>query len=240
MDSKQLKIFIDFDGTITKVDVGNVIFKYFGDEEKGNEIISKLRSGAITARQCWEMLNDSVTSVDKNKLHQLIDEIEIDDAFYSFINFCKENELDVIVLSDGFDYYIDRIFKRENLSHLTYYSNNLALTENNKMELSFPFYDSSCPTSANCKRNHIINNSSDDDFTVYIGDGNSDKYPVQFCDYIFAKKSLLKFCEVERIPFFPYTTFNDIIKRFEELLSKKRLKKRHQAELKRKEIYTLE
>jgi len=240
MDSKQLKIFIDFDGTITKVDVGNVIFKYFGDEEKGNEIISKLRSGAITARQCWEMLNDSVTSVDKNKLHQLIDEIEIDDAFYSFINFCKENELDVIVLSDGFDYYIDRIFKRENLSHLTYYSNNLALTENNKMELSFPFYDSSCPTSANCKRNHIINNSSDDDFTVYIGDGNSDKYPVQFCDYIFAKKSLLKFCEVERIPFFPYTTFNDVIKRFEELLSKKRLKKRHQAELKRKEIYTLE
>ena len=239
MDSKQLKIFIDFDGTITKVDVGNVIFKYFGDEEKGNEIISKLRSGAITARQCWEMLNDSVTSVDKNKLHQLIDEIEIDDAFYSFINFCKENELDVIVLSDGFDYYIDRIFKRENLSHLTYYSNNLALTENNKMELSFPFYDSSCPTSANCKRNHIINNSSDDDFTVYIGDGNSDKYPVQFCDYIFAKKSLLKFCEVERIPFFPYTTFNDVIKRFEELLSKKRLKKRHQAELKRKEIYTL-
>ncbi len=240
MDSKQLKIFIDFDGTITKVDVGNVIFKHFGDEEKGNEIISKLRSGAITARQCWEMLNDSVTSVDKNKLHQLIDEIEIDDAFYSFINFCKENGLDVIVLSDGFDYYIDRIFQRENLSHLTYYSNHLALTKDNKMELSFPFYDSSCPTSANCKRNHIINNSSDDDFTVYIGDGNSDKYPVQFCDYTFAKKSLLKFCEAERIPFFPYATFNDVIKRFEELLSKKRLKKRHQAELKRKEIYTLE
>jgi len=240
METKQLKIFIDFDGTITKVDVGNVIFQHFGDEEKGNEIISKLRSGEITARQCWEMLNDSVTSVDKNKLHQLIDDVEIDDAFYSFINFCKKNELDVIVLSDGFDYYIDRIFKRENLSHLTYYSNHLALTEDNKMELSFPFYDSSCPTSANCKRNHVINNSSDEDFTIYIGDGNSDKYPVQFCDYIFAKKSLLKFCEAERIPFFPYATFDDVIKRFEELLSKKRLKKRHQAELKRKEIYTLE
>lgn len=240
MDAKQLKIFVDFDGTITKMDVGNIIFKHFGDEKKGNEIISKLRSGEITARQCWEMLNDSVTAVDKNKLNELIDSIEIDAAFCSFINYCKDHVIDVIVLSDGFDYYIDRIFKRENLSHLTYYSNNLVVKENNKMELSFPYYDSSCPTSANCKRNHVINNSSDDDFTVYIGDGNSDKYPVLFCDYIFAKKSLLKFCEVERIPFFPYTTFDDIIKRFEDLLAKKRLKKRHQAELKRKEIYTLE
>ncbi|MBZ0200558.1 MAG: MtnX-like HAD-IB family phosphatase [Ignavibacteriaceae bacterium] len=240
MENRQLKIFIDFDGTITKHDVGNIIFKHFGDNKKGEEIITQLRSGEITARQCWEMLNDTVDVVDKTELDAILDKIEIDDAFHSFIELCKVNELDFIVLSDGFDYYIDRIFKRENISNITYYSNHLEVMSDKKLYLSFPHYDSSCTTSANCKRNHVINNSSDDEFTIYIGDGNSDKYPVQFCDYIFAKKGLLKFCEAENIPFFPYTTFYDVIKRFEELLAKKRLKKRHRAELKRKEIYTLE
>lgn len=240
MENKILKIFIDFDGTITKHDVGNIIFKHFGDKEKGEDIITRLRGGEITARQCWELLNDTVDSVDKIELDAILDKIEIEDGFHSFIDFCEKRGLNFIVLSDGFDYYIDRIFSREKINDITYYSNHLEVTPENKLFLSFPHYDSTCTTSANCKRNHVINNSGDDDFTIYIGDGNSDKYPIQFCDYIFAKKGLLKFCEAENIPFFPYTTFYDVITRFEELLSKKRLKKRHQAELKRKEIYTLE
>ena len=40
MDSKQFKIFIDFDGTITKQDVGDAIFQTFGEREKVDAIIS--------------------------------------------------------------------------------------------------------------------------------------------------------------------------------------------------------
>ncbi|NNG25993.1 MAG: 2-hydroxy-3-keto-5-methylthiopentenyl-1-phosphate phosphatase, partial [Ignavibacteriaceae bacterium] len=87
---------------------------------------------------------------------------------------------------------------------------------------------------------HIINHSGDDDFTVFIGDGNSDKDTIQYCDFIFAKDGLLKFCEKERITYFPFKNFNDVIKRLNQLKSKKRLKKRHRAELKRREAYTIE
>jgi 2-hydroxy-3-keto-5-methylthiopentenyl-1-phosphate phosphatase len=97
-----------------------------------------------------------------------------------------------------------------------------------------------CQTSANCKRNHIINNSGEDDFTVYIGDGNSDKYSTQFCDFIFAKDDLLKHCERERITYFPFKKFEDVITKLESFKTKKRIKKRHQAELKRREIYLQE
>ncbi|MDR3665503.1 MAG: 2-hydroxy-3-keto-5-methylthiopentenyl-1-phosphate phosphatase, partial [Ignavibacteriaceae bacterium] len=60
------------------------------------------------------------------------------------------------------------------------------------------------------------------------------------CDLVFAKKSLLKYCEKERITFLPYNTFDDVIAKLSAILMKKHLKKRYQAELKRREIYIAE
>ena len=148
--------------------------------------------------------------------------------------------MEVYVLSDGFDYYIDKIFNRENLSHLKTYSNKLIINGDGKLVPSFPFYNSDCKSTANCKRNHILENSSEDDYTVFIGDGNSDKDPIQYVDFIFAKDDLLKFCEVNRITYFPFRNFDDVSERLIELLSKKRLKKRHQAQLKRREAFMME
>lgn len=237
---KTFKIFIDFDGTITKIDVGDSLFKEFGDSEKVDNIISKLLSDEISAKQTWISLCNSIGIVDRKLFDGFIDSVEIDPAFHELVRFCENNQMEFFVLSDGFDYYIDRIFKRENLSSIKVYANKLNITDDGKLIPIFPYLDSECTSSANCKWNHIINHSSDDDFTVFIGDGNSDKYTAQFCDFIFAKDDLLKFCERERITYFPFNNFNDIVKKLAYLNSKKRLKKRHQAELKRKELYTLE
>ena len=85
-----------------------------------------------------------------------------------------------------------------------------------------------------------MNHSSDDDFTVIIGDGNSDKDTVEYCDFIFAKDDLLKYCERERITFFPFKNFVDVTKKLTELNEMKRLKKRHRAVLKRRQAYLIE
>jgi len=237
---KIFKIFIDFDGTITKLDVGDSIFREFGDKEKTEDIISKLLNNEISAKQTWVSLCKTTGKVDKNKLDEFIDLIEIDQTFHELVDYCNNNGIEFFVLSDGFDYYIDRILKKENLTGIKVYSNKLNFTDDGNMIPVFPYLDAECKSSANCKWNHIINHSSDDDFTVFIGDGNSDKYTAQFCDFIFAKDDLLKFCERERITYFKFNNFNDVVKKLGQLLSKKRLKKRHQAELKRKHLYTIE
>lgn len=241
---KSFKIFVDFDGTITKRDVGDSIFQEFGEKEEVDRIIDHLLSNKISAKECWLQLCGTVKNFTKQKVDEFINTIEIDDTFHHFVQYCNNNNFDVFILSDGFDYYIHKIFDRENLSNQfripeNIFCNNLEVTDGN-FTPSFPYYDEHCRTSANCKRNHIISNSSDDDYTVYIGDGNSDKHPAQYCDFIFAKDDLLKFCERERISFFPYVNFNDVIKRLDDLKQKRRLKKRHQAELKRREAYMVE
>lgn len=233
-------MFVDFDGTITKKDVGEAIFREFGDPYKTDLIVADLLSGKITARQCWELLFETINTVDVNELDEFINRQEIEPTFHRLHSYCLENGIDMFVLSDGFDYYINRIFEREKLNHVKIFANNLIVTSKNQLVPSFPYFDVDCQTSANCKRNHIINNSGEDDFTVYIGDGNSDKYSTQFCDFIFAKDDLLKHCEKERITYFPFKKFEDVITKLESFKTKKRIKKRHQAELKRREIYLQE
>lgn len=240
MNVNKFKVFVDFDGTITKVDVGEAIFRAFGNASEADIIVADLLSGKITARMCWELLFATIKNIDLAKLNNFIDQMNIDPTFNQFHKYCLENEIEIFVLSDGFDYYIKRIFKKAKLNNINIFANSLIINDKNEMIPAFPYFDIDCQTSANCKRNHILNNSGDEEFTVYIGDGNSDKYSTQFCDFIFAKDDLLKFCEKERITFFPFNNFEDVITRLDLLKSKKRLKKRYQAELKRKEIYLQE
>lgn len=239
MNKRTFKIFADFDGTITLKDVGDELFRAFASKDEVNKIIDALLNNRISAKQCWVDLCNLTTVPGEDEVNKFIETIPVDSYFRDFVDFIKENNLDLFVLSDGFDYYIERIFKRESVTGIKYFSNKLKI-ENGRLLPEFPYEAPQCHTSANCKRTHILNNSSDDDITIYIGDGNSDFYAAQFCDYIFAKDSLLKHCERERISFFPYSDFNDVIKRLRVLVEKKNIKKRHQAELKRREIYLLE
>ncbi|KAF0151811.1 MAG: phosphoserine phosphatase [Ignavibacteria bacterium] len=239
MDKKVFKVFVDFDGTITKKDVGEELFIEFGDREFSEKLIEDWNNDLVDPRTGWKVLCESVKHADEAKIKNFLNTIEIEKSFKRFVVYCKENNFELRIISDGFDYYIKTILDKEELAGIEF-SSNVLLFNDNKMIPSFPNSADDCKCSANCKRNYVLKHSSDDDFTVYIGDGVSDRCPIQFCDFIFAKDSLLKFCEVNRITYFPYKDFDCVIKRLEEVKTKKRLKKRHQALLKRKEVYLQE
>ena len=236
MSNQKIKIFCDFDGTITTKDVGEHIFLEFGDPEKAYAIYQRWVNNEIDSAQEWRELFELVVDLTEEELNKFVDTIEIEYGFKEFVQFCEENKIELFILSDGMDLYIKRILTNYGLNKLKFFSNELIFTDKGPKPL-FPYPDEECHDCGNCKRNHIIENSSDDDITIYIGDGNSDTCPVQYVDFIFAKKSLLKFCEKERISYFPFKNFKDVISRIKPLLEKKRIKKRHQAELKRKAVY---
>ena len=236
-EDRVYKVFVDFDGTITTKDVGEYMFLEFGDADKAKEIIERWIRKEITSTESWVLLCETIEDFDKNKFEIFLNGINIDPTFFEFENYCRNNGIEMYVLSDGLDYYINKVLEKNNLGQLKLYSNKLKFDEANNLIPYFPNTDEECKTCANCKRNHIINNSADDDYTIYIGDGYSDTCPSQFVDFIFAKNSLLKYCEKERISYYPFNSFADVTTRLDELRKKRRLRKRHQAELKRKEVY---
>lgn len=234
---KNFKIYIDFDGTITKKDVGEYMFLEFGDPEKSYQIINEWLEGKLNSKEVWIQLCETVKDFNESKFDKFLESIKIDPYFNEFKDFCNANNFPVVILSDGLDYYIDKISKKGNFSDLPIYSNKLTFGKKGELIPNFPYTDEECPKCANCKRNHILNSSGDEDITIYIGDGYSDTCAAEHCDFIFAKKSLLKYCEQNGLPYFPFEDFNDVQKIVEQLSNKKKVKKRHRASLKRREAY---
>lgn len=240
MNKNRIKIFSDFDGTATKFDVGHLIFKTFAGEGirpiiqdwKNNLISSK----ELLTREC-ELIN-----IDRiEDLYNLIDKQELDDFFVEFCSFTESNGIELFLVSDGLDVYIKRILAKYELNYISYYANHFEYKTSDEGRIlfipSFPYTDSECHKCGNCKRNHLLYNSEDEDFVIYIGDGYSDRCPVEFADLVFAKRELASYCNSKKIPFTEFTNFNDIKDKVALLLEKKRLKRRRQAELRRKEIF---
>lgn len=201
------------------------------------ELISIWEKGEISSQTYYSQMSKTLTDFDQKSLTEFLESIELETGFTEFANYCHEQKIELKILSDGLDIYIQPLLEKYKLSDLSYYSNKVKIDSENNFLIEFPFTDEECHLCGNCKRNHVINGSSDDDFTIYIGDGHSDKCAAQFCDFIFAKGALLKYCEINRITYFPFNDFFDITKKIDELKKRKRLKKKLRAELKRKELY---
>ena len=240
-----LKIFVDFDGTITLRDVGDAMFERFGGS-RCTESIEEYRQERISAAECFRRESAACGIVNLPELDAFLDAQEIDPTFSPFVHYCTTAEHELVVLSDGMDYYIDRILRRQGLSQVRFYSNHLRLEpvdSGTKVRFvpEFPFTDEVCDRCACCKRNHMLSMTGDADIIAYIGEGYSDRCPARFADLVFAKDELLRYCQGENISYFEYQSFADVQRRLQELLSvpgkKRLLKKRRQAELARRDVF---
>lgn len=241
-----LRMFIDFDGTITRQDVGDALFERFGGS-RSVAAVEEYREGKLSAADCFREECDACGSVEKAVMDAFLDAQEIDPTFEEFVRFSESRGFPVAILSDGMDYYIRRILERNGLGRVTFYANSLQLVPSGapahvRLAPAFPYRDEVCDRCACCKRNHILTLAADDDVVVYIGEGYSDRCPARYADVVFAKDDLLTFCQRENISYFEYSSFGDIVRRLEGLLEEPKgspiaLRKRRSAAQARCDVF---
>jgi len=241
-----VKFFIDFDGTITTRDVGDALLERFGGAQC-TDFIREYHEERLTAFQCFEKESQACGAVDRIELDRFIDAQEIDSTFPEFIDYCTAQGFEMSILSDGMDYYINRILERFGIQNVPVYTNTLTLEQvgqNGHVRFvpSFPYTDELCDRCASCKRNHMLTLSGESDLLLYIGEGYSDRCPVRYADVVFAKDDLLDYCRREEIPHVRYETFADIVRYVDRMTRKNgrtkvRMRKRRQAELARREVF---
>jgi len=204
---------IDFDGTITKVDTVELMIKNFAKD--GWQYYEHLwENGQISTEEC--AINTlKLMSVSEYKLLSLLNTVQIDDYFISFLDFCKKNNLEAVIVSDGYDFNIKAIMKKYNF-YIDYFSNRLWF-ENDSIKVEFTYKNKECDKCGMCKLN-ILQKYKDKGYKVfYIGDGYSDFCVSDYADIVFAKGVLKKYCEEKNIKFFSFHNFNDIIKKIEAI-----------------------
>lgn len=238
MMKRSIKVFADFDGTITTKDLGDEIFKEFGDFDTWH---SKLNLGEISIKEYWHSICGTFDkNISAHDIENYALSAEYDPYFLEFIKLLAEHNLKLTVVSDGFKEYIAPVLNKIAPGKINYYANRLDFS--NIIKPVFYGADESCNCmSASCKRNVLINNSQEEDVIVYIGDGYSDFCAAEHADIIFAKKHLARYCNENKVPHYPFIGFFDVIEIFKKkILSGINVKQRRQAVVKRKQAIETE
>ncbi|MFQ5864080.1 MAG: MtnX-like HAD-IB family phosphatase [bacterium] len=212
-----MKVFCDFDGTVAKNDVGNLLFRTFADG-RCFDIVNLWKKGVISSKECLTE-ECRIARVTREELEHFADAQQVDPYFKEFVVYCQKNRIQVEILSDGLDFYIERILKNHGLVPMVNFrSNHLVFVNRNQIRPEFPYYEKGCGKCGNCKGYHIREARTQGKHVIYVGDGLSDRCGAKEADLVFAKRDLLKFCQQNQIPHFEFKDFGEVFNQLKKIL----------------------
>jgi 2-hydroxy-3-keto-5-methylthiopentenyl-1-phosphate phosphatase len=216
-------IFLDFDGTITRRDVTDVILESHADES-WLEVERRWRAGEIGSRECLRAQMSLVRAA-REQLDALVDTIEVDEGFASLLETCARRHLHVNIVSDGFDYFIRRILERPRLGlsrllrGVRVCASHLEFGPRGEMRLDFPYFRKPCGHGcATCKPEVLELLNPERAPSVFVGDGLSDRYAASRADLVFAKAALADYCREREIEHINYEKLREVAARLDSML----------------------
>jgi alpha-galactosidase len=206
-----LAVFCDFDGTFAVQDVGSTLAKRHAGERRPTQL-ARLARGEITP---WEYNLEILDRLPLSKAatDDFLETIELDPGAKALLAFCETHALPFRILSDGFDYNLDRL--RERLGVRFAYDANRLRFENDtwRIEASLRNPQCGCGT-GNCKRARIdaYRLGHPGSRIVHIGNGRvSDLCGALAADVAFAKGSLAEALAERKAPFERFETLHDVV-----------------------------
>jgi len=201
----------DFDGTVSPKDMGYRVLKHFATDD-GWELISKsYETGRIGSQEAYRTAAPLYRVTKEEMIRYVESQGTIDHFFPDFYRFCTvEKNYDIVIISDGLDFYIETMLKKYALHDIRYYANKLCFSEDGTLSIEFPYKDMECNRCGNCKRSLLRSFRRNYDEIIYIGDGYSDICPAQDADLVFAKDVLYTNLVKKGKQCLRYKDFNDI------------------------------
>lgn len=204
LDLANTSVFLDFDGTISRADVGVHLLERLA--KPGWEAIdAEYDAGGIGSRIClldeWDLLPH-----DAELLRSVAREVAIDPGLEDLVAGLLASSAEVTVLSDGFGFYAQDACAHLSVPVLT----NAVDWESGS--LSFPNEDRCCACSScgTCKQAPVKDASRRGRTTVVVGDGTSDRKAALLADVVFAKGSLSAWCTMNGVEHLRFDTLSDV------------------------------
>jgi len=209
---KRFDLFIDFDGTITENDVGYEFFKRF-THGKAELKVRLYREGKIDAvevlqHEC-DLYNESPAR--ESEVDKFIADQKIRPGFSEFVQYSKTANMNITVLSAGFDFYIKPILASHGFGDLKLLATPTRVIDG-RLFPEFIHHDKTvCARCANCKGHQISKLLRQGHESIFIGDGHSDYHGALAADIVFARSFLAEMLNCQNRQFYLYDNFCDII-----------------------------
>ena len=174
-------IFCDFDGTITEVDVTELLWKGRIPAVERKRMVDEVNNGHWTMHQYIAHGYSFVPEAPTLLLDRLKSQVRIRAGWTDFLQVVQASNNQLHIVSNGLDFYI-----REFLPESTPISSFIARF-NGRYDVDLPRGCVLLP-GEEFKINRVRRLIADQSFelTVYIGDGRADFAPSLFCDTVFA------------------------------------------------------
>lgn len=210
------RVFIDFDNTITCGDVLDGLIEKFAADDRWRLLEGEWAAGRIGARTCLEgqLLTLRGTWAEFN-LH--LNAVELDPGFGSLRDLLRHAGVELTIVSDNFDRFIEAILRRRGFADVPFHANHVEFAADRLLP-SFPYLNPECPDCAHCKKTHFVPRHRDARRVVYIGDGKSDLCPARHADIVFAKASLLDYLGQEGIPCHAFNHLTEVASALQKII----------------------
>jgi 2-hydroxy-3-keto-5-methylthiopentenyl-1-phosphate phosphatase len=211
----KLSLFLDFDGTISTVDVGRSFFTRFSS----GRILPLVEKWARREISSVECLREEAKLIHASEadLDEFSSQFGIDPGFSDLYDLCMSHDTPVYIVSDGLDIYIKSIMQRHGFGHVPVLANR-AIFKSGKLEIEFPYLGDSCGHCGNCKGSAIERLRRNGDRSVFAGDGYSDLCAVDVADYLFAKGDLADYLARSGKEFLSFDTLRNVASRVREII----------------------
>ena len=207
-------VFLDFDGTITQLDATDAILEAYADP--GWLLIEdEWKAGRIGSRECLAA-QMALVSATTEEVDRLLDGIGVDAGLVTLLATCSARDVPVHVISDGFDYCIERILARPSLNLAPYLAGVQIVSSHltprgRRWETGFG--ERCLHGCGTCKPAAMARLNTTGGPTVFVGDGLSDKHAAAVADLVFAKDSLAAYCTEHGIAYSGYDSLAVIAER---------------------------
>lgn len=208
IDPNKCIVFFDFDNTITTCDVFDDMLLRFSKDERWIGLEKKWKEGEIGSKECLEGQIKGIR-ITKKALDRYLSNIKLDPYFKILVAFLDAKRIKKVILSDNFDYILNRILNHHTIKKTKVYSNKLLFAKDRLIPF-FPFRSKNCRLCAHCKTKNLLANVNKNSIIVYIGDGNSDTCPAKYADIIFAKKDLLRHYKDKKLHCVKYDSLREV------------------------------
>lgn len=214
---KKLAVFCDFDGTITEKDNIIAIMKKFAPPE-WDAIKDDILSERVSIREGVGKLFSLLPSSLKEEISEFaLEQAKIREGFEAFVQFLKEEEIPLYIVSGGIDFFVHTILEPYGPFE-DIYCNGSDFTEE-KIKILWPnSCDEKCTNDCGCCKPSIIRKLEGDQlYKIVIGDSITDVQAAKQADFVLARELLLEKSKELNLNHSPFHTFNDCITEIRKL-----------------------
>ncbi|HOA35415.1 MAG TPA: MtnX-like HAD-IB family phosphatase [Bacillota bacterium] len=211
MTASKIAYVIDFDGTVTEVDITSTMARHFGKEHY-IKCSAAYKRGEFGMKE-WLARMSAFLPPDPAELMEFARlRAALRPGAKEFFQYARSGERPVYIASDGFGLYIEPILEMHGCrEYVAGIFCNRTLPGNGRLETITPHAHESCPVCGNCKAAHVIGLQEEGYRVIYVGDGMNDRFGAAHADAVFARDRLAEICSAAGIPFQRWDDFFDLI-----------------------------